>query len=492
MTSDTHLSALLRGAAWLPEDGRRADRHEVADEAALGDGLRLLLTTAVGGPAHGRRFLVPVRTDAAGRTAEAPGTEEFDRACVRLAAAGATLPTARGGHVAFRGSGPAPRTVRVLPFERGWSSNSLSRVDLDGRPHLHKTYRAPDPGIREPELLRLMDGGGHTPGWFGDYAYVPPGGGPPLPLGVVYAYAPGTGIDAPLRANLRALWPKTAAPDPAGPPGEAVRAHLAPLAGTLTAARDFLGSFHRELRLRLGGDAPLPAYPAGRALDAAEARIAALAERARDEAVLPRPVLDAAFRALAGEAALLRDSLAAGPWHAPAGPCHGDLHLSHLLTAPPRVIDVSTPATGPGEPGWDEQSPLEDLVALGRALEYFSADEAADHAARLLGTDSARTMLAALDGGAALPPAEQAPLLRVFAAADAWRQHVAELLIGPAGAASGHGGEELRRLLRLRRLLHELDYNFAHARPYHAAIDLRHALALGHPSPSARTLTTRT
>ena len=51
VTSDTPLRELLRAAAWLPEDGRRADRHEVADEADLGDGLRLVVTTAVGGPA---------------------------------------------------------------------------------------------------------------------------------------------------------------------------------------------------------------------------------------------------------------------------------------------------------------------------------------------------------------------------------------------------------------------------------------------------------
>jgi maltokinase len=44
------------------------------------------------------------------------------------------------------------------------------------------------------------------------------------------------------------------------------------------------------------------------------------------------------------------------------------------------------------------------------------------------------------------------------------------LLLGPPDRTP------LGRLLYVRRLLHELDYNCAHDRPYHAAIDLRHAL----------------
>ncbi|MDU0252358.1 hypothetical protein RVN83_03475 [Streptomyces sp. PU10] len=51
------------------------------------------------------------------------------------------------------------------------------------------------------------------------------------------------------------------------------------------------------------------------------------------------------------------------------------------------------------------------------------------------------------------------------------------------GSASDH---PLRRLLYVRRLLHELTYNQAHARPYHAAIDLRHARALAPAAAFAR------
>ncbi|WP_308081834.1 phosphotransferase [Streptomyces sp. NK15101] len=505
MTSDTQLHELLRGAAWLPDDVRRADRYAPIDEAPLGSGTTLFVVSVVGGPAHGRLLFAPAHRDGTGRLADAQGSEGFDLACVRLMTAGGRIRTARGGHVDFRGGGPAARAVSPLPFAQGWSSNSLSLLDIDGRPHLHKTYRSLGAEVREPELLRLLDGCAHTPRWFGDYGYVPPGGAERLALGVVYAYAPGSGIDTPLRANLRALWPgltgsQASAPHRAG--GGAgdleglVRDHLAPLAAPLRTARSFLGGFHEELRTRLGRGTPPPDYPVERALRAAEERCGALAERAGREALLPAAALDSAFGSLAREIALLRTAFDdAGPH--PAGPCHGDLHLSHLLWDPPRLIDISTPSTGPDDPGWAEQSPLQDLVALERALEYFGADEAAYESARLLGVDPTQTMLASLDGGAGLPPRERSVLLLVFEAADTWRRHVAGLLLAPAGSDGAPAGpglpdEPLRRLLYLRRLLHELDYNFAHARPYHAAIDLRHAMALGLPSPLSRTLTTRT
>ncbi|MFC7922379.1 phosphotransferase [Streptomyces cinereoruber] len=517
MTSDTQLHELLRGAAWLPEDVRRADRYAPVDEVPLGSGTTLFLVTVVGGPAHGRLLFAPAHADPAGRLTDAQGSEAFDLACVRLMAAGGRIPTARGGHVEFRGDGTEARAVSSLPFAQGWSSNSLSLLDIDGRPHLHKAYRTLGTEVREPELLRLMNGSGHTPRWFGDYGYVPPGGTGRLALGVVYTYTPGSGIDTPLRANLRALWPRLAggatdAREPggaggAGGPGdleELVREHLAPLAGPLRTARSFLGGFHEELRTRLGRGTPPPDYPVERALRAAEERHRALAERARGGAGLPPAALERAFGSLASEIELLRTAFDTTGTY-PAGPCHGDLHLSHLLWDPPRLIDISTPGTGPGEPGWDEQSPLQDLVALGRALEYFSADEAAYESARLLGVDATETMLASLDGGVGMPPRERSVLLLVFEAADRWRRRVAGLLLtrdgaeegGGSGAApAGHGqrlpDEPLCRLLYLRRLLHELDYNFAHARPYHAAIDLRHAMALGLPSPLPLTLTTRT
>ncbi|MFF8593888.1 hypothetical protein ACF061_21040 [Streptomyces sp. NPDC015220] len=489
---DEHLEPLLRAAPWMSRDAREADRYVCVDHVAAGPRELLLVVAAEGGPASGRRFFVPVRRQepsGALTHAHADGDGNGGLAAVRQVPSGARLRTARGGVVAFRSADPAPAgEVRRLPFEQGWSSNALSLVEIGGVPHIHKTYRHLDETIREPELLRLMSGTGHTPQWAGDYTYTDPVHGTRHPLGVVYRYAPGHGLDVPLRENLRSLWPRLTAADQAAP-DRLVRSHLRPLEEKLRAAGAFLRAFHRDLSARLG--APATGYPVGGALPRAAAR---LAELARADAPLPRAPRNAAFAALEAELAALRSVFGDRATAPGAGPCHGDLHLSHLLCgagpadAPHghwslRVIDLSTPALTPGEPGYAAQSPLQDLVAVQRALEYFTADEAAFESARRLGVDASETMNGSLDGAPGWPPARRTVLAGVFRTADAWREHVVRLLLGPASDSP------LRRLLYVRRLLHELGYNHDHARPYHAAIDLRHALALASPAPTTHART---
>ncbi|NYI04214.1 hypothetical protein [Allostreptomyces psammosilenae] len=522
----TALAALLRAAPWLPEHQRRADRFRIADWAELPapappegrnpDGRLLLLVVAPeGGTADGTRYFVPVALPAgpagAAALAEAHGTAAFDTAAVRRVLAGRPLRTARGHLVEFRPAGrpDGDRPVRQLPFARGWSSNALSLVDLAGRPHIHKTYRALDPDTREPDLLRLMDGGGRTPALAGDYGYLDTGTGVRHPLGVVYAYAPGDGVDAPLRANMRSLWPLLR--DAAAPERTAV-AHLAPLERELRRAGSFLRGFHDDLRARIGeGAASHLPFPAEHHLDEAARRLGELAPAVAAGDGLParvsRAALDALRREVTGIRARLRDPATSAP---PSGPCHGDLHLSHLLCRPRDgaddradggwelcVIDLSTPCADPDSPHYPDQSPWQDLVAVQRALEYFTADEAAEHAAHLLGTDNLSAARAALlDTAGALvgtpgwPPGRRAVLRRVHLAADAWRARVLRLLLdGYARGGASPAGHPLWRLLRLRRLLHEVAYNQAHDRPYYLAMDLRHALAPAapttDPAPSA-------
>ncbi|CAM5697107.1 Ribokinase [Streptomyces glaucescens] len=162
---------------------------------------------------------------------------------------------------------------------------------------------------------------------------------------------------------------------------DAVRTHLRPLAGNLRDAGRFLAGFHRDLADRLGGG-PVPPYPVREVLARAATRTAELASA---DIALPTAPRTAAFTALEEEAAALRSAFDAAPAGFPSGPCHGDLHLSHLLCRPRddggwsmSVIDMSTPALGPGEAEWAAQSPVQDLVAVQRALEYFTADEAED------------------------------------------------------------------------------------------------------------------
>ncbi|MET9831420.1 phosphotransferase [Streptomyces sp. NPDC006385] len=487
MIRNDDLGALLRTAPWLPEDARRAERFERVDHAELGAAAHLLVVAAVGGPASGQRWFVPVGPlpDGTG-VEEAHGGEAFDAAALDAVCAGDRLRTDRGGLVLFRGAGLTPREVRPLPFERGWSSNALSLVENDGAAYVHKTYRRLDEPVREPELLRLLNGTGRTPDWAGDYTYVDPATGTHHPLGVFYRYAPGDGIDLPLRQSMRSLWPKvTGAPAALD---DTVRAHLRPLERNLREAGRFLAGFHQDLAAGLGGR-PAPPYPVREMLARATARTAGLASA---DVGLPAAARDAAFTALAEETDALRSAFDAAPAGFASGPCHGDLHLSHLLCRPRddgswsmNVIDLSTPALGPGDPGWAAQSPVQDLVAVQRALEYFTADEAAFESARRLGIDSFDTMRGALDGADDWPPGRRAVLRQVFHAADVWRARVTRLLLGTTAT------DPLRRLLYLGRLLHELAYNIDHARPYHAAIDLRHALALGARTP-ASTLPART
>lgn len=480
MIRDEDLEPLLRTAPWMSEDGRRADRYERVDHAVLGSAAILLVVAAAGGPAAGQRYFLPVRAGGARGVEEAHGTEEFNAAVVARACSGGVLHTARGGTVRFRGAGGPVPEVRRLPFEQGWSSNALSLVDVAGVPHIHKTYRRLDEAVREPELLRRMSGTGHTPAWAGDYTYTDPATGAPHPLGVLYRYAPGDGIDLPLRENLRSLWSRLTHTRQS--PADVVRPHLLPLEDRLRAAGDFLHAFHRDLATRLGGPAPAR-YPAREVLTEAAERRSTLAGA---EVALPAASWRAAFAALEAEVTALRAAFDGRDGVPGSGPCHGDLHLSHLLCGPGTgreagagggwrmsVIDLSTPALGPDEPGWAAQSPLQDLVAVQRALEYFAADEAAYESARRLGVDSLETMRGALDGAPGWAAADRAVLDQVFRTADLWRGRVLRLLLGPAADSP------LRRLLYLRRLLHELAYNCAHARPYHAAIDLRHALTLG-------------
>ncbi|MBO1334465.1 hypothetical protein [Streptomyces sp. VRA16 Mangrove soil] len=479
MIREEELDALLRGAPWMPQDGRAADRYERVDHAVLGSAALLLIVAAVGGPASGRRFFVPVRADDEGRPQEAHGSDAFDVATVTRTLSGGRLHTARGGTIEFRGPGGPAAEVRRLPFQQGWSSNALSLVDVAGTPCIHKTYRRLDEPVHEPELLRRMNGTGRTPQWIGDYAYVHPSDGVRRPLGVIYRYAPGDGIDVPLRENLRSLWPRLGQRDDADE--TLVREHLRPMEEQLSRAGEFLYAFHRDLAGRLPGAA---VYPVGAALERAARRVDVLEDE--DGMTLPPHARTAAFAALRAELFLLEGEFEGrGPLPG-AAPCHGDLHLSHLLCERDgtdwrmSVIDLSTPALSPADPGGAEQSPLQDLVAVQRALEYFAADEAAFESARRLGVDSLETMLGALDGAPHLSASRQAVLRRVFAVADAWRERVLRLLLGTAAASP------LSRLLYVRRLLHELAYNQAHARPYHAAIDLRHARALAPTAAFAR------
>ncbi|MFF0483066.1 phosphotransferase [Streptomyces sp. NPDC004435] len=492
---------LLRTAPWMEESARRAGRFELVDEALLGS-VRLLIVTSAGGDGTGAgiedgagdrtgdgtgdatgRWFVPVadRDDAAGAGGTAADrTDAYDRLVVGAMRDGLRLPTRRGNVVEFRGE---PAEYRgQLPFEPGWSSNALSLIDLAGAPHAHKSYRRIGAGTREPELLRLMADSGRTQRPVGEYAYVDTSTGAREPLGVLYRYAEGDGLNVPLRESIRAMWPLLAA---GADPHEAVAVSQRALVAPLREAGAFLRGFHHDLAERLG---PHVEFPSARFRDWTAERLAALRPQLLADARFPVAVREAAVAGLERELARAA-ALPPRPW--PAGPCHGDLHLSHLLRSVRPdggwdlcVIDLSTPHPDPADPA-TAQSPWQDLAAMQRGLEIFTADEFSDHAADVLGKDSEDTCRTALLTAAGSRPdtpgwtdRDLAELARLQAAANLWATRTGELLITEGQALTDHPAW---RVFRLRRLIHELDYAYAHDRGYHAAINLRHAVEAPEP-----------
>ena len=199
---------------------------------------------------------------------------------------------------------------------------------------------------------------------------------------------------------------------------------------------------------------------------------------------IPAAVREAVATGLTQELARIADLPRGEPWR--AGPCHGDLHLSHLLRRERAdgswelcIIDLSTPPSDPADPA-TAQSPWQDLAALRRGLEIFTADEFSDQAAEHLGMDPEDTCRTALLQAAGTrpdtpgwTPRKLAELERLRSAARTWADRAGGLLSGDDPELAGHPAW---RLFRLRRLIHELDYAYAHDRAYHAAINLRHAV----------------
>lgn len=464
---------LLRGAPWMDEAGRGTGRFHLLDEAVLGDVRLLIVGTGRPGPA-GARWFVPVLVADPGRSAV--DTAAFDRQVVTALREGLRLPTRRGNLVEFRGR-PAPYRDR-LPFDPGWCSNAVSLLDLGGTAHAHKTYRRIGTGTREPELLRLMADSGRTQQPVGDYTYVDTVTGRRDPLGVLYRYAEGEGLNVPLRAGIRDLWAQLRSGDDTG---SAVAQSLRKLTEPLRATGRFLHAFHQDLAERLG---PHPEFPVTACLTEAVERLAGLTSLIRADVRIPAAVREAAATGLAGEVPRIAALPAGQPW--PVGPCHGDLHLSHVLrrecgdgTWELCVIDLSTPVPDPADPA-TAQSPWQDLAALSRGLEIFTADEFADEAADRLGMDPEDTCRTALLQAAGVrpdtpgwSPGKLAELEQLRSAAQDWAARAGSLLTGFGPDLAGHPAW---RLFRLRRLIHELDYAYAHDRTYHAAINLRHAV----------------
>lgn len=463
----------VREAKWMDETGRTAAGFAVVDRVELGD-TGILILAPWNDP--DRWYAVPVDSN------DGPLPDDsralMDARIVDAMREGRIIST-RGGTVVFRGDPPPFRAP--VPFDRGWSTNAVSALDLGGVWHVHKRYHVLSPDVYEPIVLRRLRGTGCLPEYVGDYAYVS-STGVSYPLGLLYRHIEGAPLEEVLRANLRTLWTNLSAEDGHAAP---TARHVHKLAPVLTAAGAAIRTLHRAFATRI---APCTEYVAGSCLDQTRDLLATVIGDVLGDDSHPATVQRTIAAALRETVAALPAVLAATPPppHT-AGVSHGDLHLSHLVCQPGpddswavRAIDVSSAAIDPAAPGFASQSPWQDLVAVHRGLESFAGHEAAVESARVLGAHRRETCLAAVHDAAGTNPGgsdtARTTRLRLFAAADLWSDLAIQIVL------DGYGGDDvmstrhpLWRLFYTRRMLHELAYNYAHRRAYQVHVDLRRA-----------------
>lgn len=383
----------------------------------------------------------------------------------------------------------APLTVGASrPLPTDGSSNRVSLVTLDGVDYVHKRYRECQPGrASESEALRALDGSRTAPALLADYAYYDPDGAR-WPLGLLYRYVPGAGLDVPLRADLRCrLAASELGPTPLGrTAGRLLRASGA-LARSVhqllaVAATDPGGSNHPTVATEFDVTAVL----AQAATD-----LAAVLRRLDALPAWARPVVPASQVSLRAELSAISAS-AVG--HAAAGPCHGDLHLGQVVVGDPddpgslRLIDLSPLSLRATDAEFRRQTPWQDLVSMQRALEYFTTQEAHRQVSVVtgLGEDEVST---AAGIGAPLSGSGPSELRRAENRVARWRTAAMAAVLQGYGGPMVSTSDPLYRLLYLVRLLHEFRYDLDHGRHGFVVQNLRRARAL--PVATGRSVATR-
>lgn len=476
----------LRESAWLDERGREAQEFMIADivdfRGRAGTRSVALLRSAIS-PAG--VYLVPL--DERDQPIPEGSCSTLDELVVDAVRRRRPNTAEFGGRMDYRGD--PPRFDGGYAFDYGWSSNALSTVRLGGALHVHKRYRSTSPAINEPELLHRFRDIDCLPEFVADYSYISPGG-TRFPLGVIYRHVSGESLEGVLRRNLRALWNERQVSSDSA----TVADHVSNVGDVLSAAGRTIARLHRALAGCTEDHRPLLV---GRYLQRTEGLLATTS------AALERDLTHAedARLLLRSQLTEVVSDLVAGWQEWPvsfAGLCHGDLHLAHFICQRHRVdewavriIDLSPDVIDSTDPDFDTHTPCEDLIAVQRSLESFAAHEAAVESGRALGIDkreSCRAGVAERLGSAAGTEGEsrrraRAVRDRCFEGSRLWAQTAfACFLKGYGEPAWDLTPEPVRRMLYLRRLLHELAYNYDHGRQYQVDIDLHHAAHLGLPA----------
>lgn len=337
------------------------------------------------------------------RIVESSYSPRFNRALLRrMAEVDGGLTTAYGNSLNFQQNSPESdglnRIERCLPFEVDKSSNCLNYIEAGGRKYLHKIYKRLDSNNHEIGLFQKIaraDGG--IPAMVGAYFYQDCQNGSLFPLGMVMEFLEGNSIDKELSSNIRGLWDKPGL-FAAGEAGkEMIRKHIQPLNALLEGIAKRLGRFHQVINDRLNVRQNEEMFSLNRYLQCCRSRLERVAGLMRRDGQAGREEMDWMARLLMK----YRDTLFAETQCAEIsgflpGFCHGDLHLSNLLYKygdgsyhDVKIVDFSPRGIEIGSAHFLTQSPLQDLVAIQRGLEYFCFEEANREIAEELGISEA-------------------------------------------------------------------------------------------------------
>lgn len=406
---DAWAAGVLDRSGWFPRAG--LDRRSVAvtDRLLLAGAELLWVTPRERGPEL--VLLAGRRRDGALEPASASWA-------ILPLAARRTAPTTGGGTVRWSGT---TGDVRFLGAVDATATNDVARVELAGGAALLKAYRIVGDGEPEARALTAAASAGSVPRVLARVTYRRTAADAPRLIALATESVPGRSLDVPLRLGLDRAWR---------------RGFGRPDAGDVALVRRVRAAV-RTLHRHLAGDA-LSRLPLAVRLPAVEADLAAV----RD--LVPAGPHHRLLDLATGRA---RELAAAGDY--PAGPAHGDLHLSNVIVGDAGIRFVDLSGTS------ETSSPLDDFAALHRAVECMCLDLRVAATAEA-GQDEAaarlrEAALAARDPG-------RTPADRV---ADEWCDRIAGHLAAPGRSPAGE-------LLYLGRLAHDLRYHTERAQTYYA------------------------
>jgi 1-epi-valienol-7-phosphate kinase len=479
-------STVVRLSQWLDNQSRGSDRWRIADYAGVhGLSKPLWLVLAVRNDKPGALHFFALTEDSSGPDLRnAMPLRLYQCEALKRIGTGCPIQTEQGNYIVTdANAGWKFDAADIAVPDQGSSTNHVCRLQLGEVVAMHKTYRQVTPDCFDIEASRCFE---CTPDAFvtrhlGGYRLVG-SNHVPYDLGLLTEYFPGWPLSATLSTNLRSLWLalRNRADDAwtSSDLRELIPQHVAGLVTEVSQWRTFLTRFHRHfdqiVHSKAAGAAPAFDFAAHHAV--VRARLSRVRSNVRADDMLPRQGRDSIDRILAAIESRYFSRAVSLP-DQPASACHGDLHLSHLLACEQggrklkRLIDLSPLALHSGAAEFRRSSHWLDWAALARALEYFCLDELAMVCAMYRNCSQEEAMLHLLlnrlETTCRVPistgPAAEAVRIRTVALSQ-WHTRVLQALCTATAA-----DDWLQ--FYIARLLHELDYNYSHDRPYYRCLD---------------------